>query len=405
MTRNYETFSNDWTKANWRQPPTQRANTGPPQASKRHHVCPTTPKPKANKRQPPPRQRTNAGLTPKARKTPTTNQPHQNQRLNKHQPSTTLCQRSNAGLTPKASKRHHQPTRPKPKANKRQPPPLPANKRWPYTKGEQTPTTTTTTTASTATTASEPHTNEDKTGTTIKRGQEWPTKHQGQGKARHQAMPGNWEAGRRPQRTQTAKEEGQEEAWKGKRKRKKRRRGRRRIAPRRRPEAQNATQTMSRSCRGQLDKRKQKPQSTKRQTPQDKRQRNHAREEDEHPKTAQQTNTNSSDQHQRTIANHSTKRKRNTTQGAGPPKQQNKRHPRRSRSPKTLKDRRQPQPATNTNRCGQKPGSAKRNAHRNDQTARRKPRAIKCSSAANAALSLLHRRGRGDGGCSSGTNP
>ena len=179
---------------------------------------------------------------------------------------------------------------------------------------------------------------------------------------------------------------------------------------------------MSRSCRGQLDKRKQKPQSTKRHTPQDKRQRNHAREEDEHPrraeapqsanrqppkerKTAQQTNTNSSGQHQRTIANHSTKRKRNTTQGAGPPKQQNKRHPRRSRSPKTLKDRLQPQPATNTNRCGQKPGSAKRNAHRNDQTERRKPRAIKCSSAANAALSLLHRRGRGDGGCSSGTNP
>ena len=49
-------------------------------------------------------------------------------------------------------------------------------------------------------------------------------------------------------------------------------------------------------------------------------------------------------------------------------------------------------------RCGQKPGSAKRNAHRNDQTARRKPRAIKCSAAANAELSLLHRHGRGDGG-------
>ena len=165
---------------------------------------------------------------------------------------------------------------------------------------------------------------------------------------------------------------------------------------------------MSRSCRGQLDKRKQKPQSTKRQTLQDKRQRRRTPQAGRSPpsanrqppkerKTAQQTNTNSSDQHQRTIANHSTKRKRNTTQGAGPPKQQKKRHPRRSRSPKTLKDRLQPQPATNTNRCGQKPGSAKRNAHRNDQTARRKPRAIKCSSAANAALSLLHRRGRGMG--------
>jgi len=44
---------------------------------------------------------------------------------------------------------------------------------------------------------------------------------------------------------------------------------------------------MSRSCRGQLNKRKQKPQSSKRQTPQDKRQRNHAREEDEHPRRAE----------------------------------------------------------------------------------------------------------------------
>ena len=95
----------------------------------------------------------------------------------------------------------------------------------------------------------------------------------------------------------------------------------------------------------------QKPPSANRQPPKE-------RKTAQHP-GHQKTNTNSSDQHQRTIANHSTKRKRNTTQGAGPPKQQNKRRPRRSRSPKTLKDRFQPQAATNTNRCEQKAWKSK----------------------------------------------
>ena len=66
-----------------------------------------------------------------------------------------------------------------------------------------------------------------------------------------------------------------------------------------------------------------------------------------------------------------TKRKKNTPAG---------------RSPGASKDKLQPQPATSTNCCGQKPEGAKRNAYRNDQTARRKPRAMKCGAAANAAL-------------------
>jgi len=102
--------------------------------------------------------------------------------------------------------------------------------------------------------------------------------------------------------------------------------------------------------------------------PQDKRQHNHAREEDEHPRRAEALQA-PTDKYQKKekqpsrqtpIAMTSIKAplpttaprgKEHTTQGAGPPKQQNKRHPRMSRSPKTLKDRLQPQPATNTNRC------------------------------------------------------
>ena len=179
---------------------------------------------------------------------------------------------------------------------------------------------------------------------------------------------------------------------------------------------------MSRSCRGPLDKRKQKPQSTKRQTPQDKRQRNHAREEDEHPRRAAAPQA-PTDNHQKKEKQPSTQTpiavtsikeplptiapRGKKTQHKGQDHQNSKTKgtpggAEAGRSPKTLK-------TDSNHNQRQKPTavdkSAKRNAHRKDQTARRKPRAIKCSSAANAALSLLHRCRRGDGGCSSRTNP
>ena len=157
-------------------------------------------------------------------------------------------------------------------------------------------------------------------------------------------------------------------------------------------------------------KRKQKPQSAKRQTPTQPP--NGPREEDEHPRRAE------APERQRTATNHNHRKKKNTPACRRPWASKDKHQ---QQWPAT-KDQCQPQPprgretqqkgqdhincktngtpggAEAPNRCGQKPESTKR-----------KNSAQKAKSSqqltVNGALSLLHRRGRGDEGCSSGTNP
>ena len=269
----------------------------------------------------------------------TTNQPHQKPKANKRQPPPR--QWTNAGHTPKASKCPPPPPSPAPPCR---PPSPPTPHNWGQNNNN----------------------NKKKSGGSDQ------IKHKGRPDTRQcQAR----EAGRKSQRTQTAKEEeSQEEEEKEKgiekeeeeeKKEEEEEDLKRKTQHKPWAEAAEGNWTReSRSPRASKDKRHktnanattrgkktntpggQKPPSANRQPPKE-------RKTAQHP-GHQKTNTNSSDQHQRTIANHSTKRKRNTTQGAGPPKQQNKRRPRRSRSPKTLKDRFQPQAATNTNRCEQK---------------------------------------------------
>ena len=178
---------------------------------------------------------------------------------------------------------------------------------------------------------------------------------------------------------------------------------------RRRPEAQNATPTISRSRREPLDKLQPQPprgrESRSPRAPKNKRHKTNANATTQWPKGRrrtpqagrsprapkdnhqpqplkerktpqhaegsghQQTNTNSGDQH---THSHQVEEKQN----------------RRGRTTKTSKQKALRGGAEAPNRCGQKA--------RNTKTARRKPRAVKCPAAANGALSLLHRRGRGD---------
>jgi len=176
-------------------------------------------------------------------------------------------------------------------------------------------------------------------------------------------------------------------------------------------------------------KRKQKPQSAKRQTPQEKRQYNHPMAQGKKTYTPGGQKPQSAKRQAPTTI---TERKKNTPACRSPWASKDKHQQQRP----ATKDQCQPQPPrgreaqqkgqdhqncktkgapggaeapkrqkTNHNR-GQTPTAAHKSLKaQNAKTARSKPRAIKCSAAANAALSLLHRRGRGDGGCSSGTNP
>ena len=176
-------------------------------------------------------------------------------------------------------------------------------------------------------------------------------------------------------------------------------------------------------------KRKQKPQSAKRQTPQEKRQYNHPMAQGKKTNTPGGQKPHSAKRQAPTTI---TESKKNTPACRSPWASKDKHQQQRP----ATKDQCQPQPPrgreaqqkgqdhqncktkgapggaeapkrqkTNHSR-GQTPTAAHKSLKaQNAKTARSKPRAIKCSAAANAALSLLHRRGRGDGGCSSGTNP
>jgi hypothetical protein len=98
-------------------------------------------------------------------------------------------------------------------------------------------------------------------------------------------------------------------------------------------------------------KRKQKPQRAKRQTPQDKHQRNHPMAQGKKTKTPGGQKPQSSKRQPSTTT---TERKKNTPACRSPWASKDK------RQQQWPADRLQPQPATNTNRCGQKPKSAKR---------------------------------------------